>query len=362
MDDAKLAHILVNYSTAVQAGEIVSLIGPPAVEPAILALYREVLGAGGHPLVLMQPEACDGLRCQHGNAEQLAFVDPVGAREVEVADVAIHVLPVPSLDRGAVDPQRLAMLHASRRPLLDRFLQRIARRELRWTATVVPRQPSTVPDDWQRQLVRAMRLDHPDPVAAWAGQHERQARLIGFLEQVRELRFTAPAGTDLTIGVTGCRWHNGDGHENFPDGEVWTVPVEETIEGTVVFDSPAELAGHTLQGIRLSFRAGRVVAASATEGESLLGTLLASDPGARQVGEIGLGCNFAITQRLGHPLLDEKTGGTFHLGLGDALRGGGSRSAIHLDLIGDLRSGGRIVADGQTISADGRFVDPAWPL
>ncbi len=342
----RLADILVRYSTAVRPGEVVSLLGAPETEPLLRELYCSVLQAGGHPFVLMRSEAFDDLLARHGNADQLAFVDPLAAREVEVADVAIHVLSAsPGPSRGS----------AGRRSLLHRFLERVGRRELRWTATIAP-MAGEERSSWNNQLAQAMFLNQPDPIRVWQEQRRRQSRLIAVLEQTREVWFGSPWDTDLRIRVAGCRWNNGDGHENFPDGEVWTSPLRDSVEGEAYFDSPFCLGGETVTGARLTFRAGRMVRASATSGEAALKELLAPQSEARQVCEVALGCNYAITESMGHPLLDEKIGGTFHIALGAA-----NRAGIHLDLIADLRRAGRIEADGRPISINGRFVDPDWP-
>jgi len=358
-----LARILVDYSTAVRPGEVVSLIGPSSAETLLLALYREVLRAGGHPLLLLRPEACDELLQQHGNIAQLAFVDPLQAREVEVSDVAIHVLP--AFGRAAsspIDPGRMSLFQRARRPLFERFLERAAERSLRWLATLSPgpdaaRAAGLSLAEFETRFAQAAYLDQPEPAATWRAQGKRQRQLIGLLERCQELRIVTPAGTDLRLGIAGRVWTSGDGHENFPDGEVFAAPIEDATEGTVCFDLPTVAGGQVVEQARLVFRAGRVVEATAATGEEQLHGLLNQDEGARVLGEAALGCNYAIGRPLGHPLLDEKIGGTFHLGLGASLPGGGghNRSTLHWDLIGDLRRGGYLEADGKVFGANGQF-------
>jgi aminopeptidase len=352
----KLAELLVRYSAVVRPGEVISLLGPPAAEDLLTHLYWEVLKEGGHPILLMQPIGLDLLRSGYASPQQLAFVDPLLAREVEVADVAIHVLPAPAPEKL---PQHHALLERSRRPLLDRFLQRVAERTLRWTATVFPWErgiwDKRIPvEDYHQALVRAMRLDRPDPLPAWRELKQRQARLIDSLQQVRELHFVTAEGTDLHVGVAGRRWTNGAGRENMPDGEVYTTPILDAVDGTVCFDFPNLLTGQRVTDLRLTIRAGRIVDATPA--------LPGLDAKDQQIGEVALGCNYAIDRPMFHPLIDEKIGGTFHLALGMPLLAACSDgSALHCDLIADLRPGGRIEADGKVISVDGRFVDPAWP-
>jgi aminopeptidase len=361
-----LASTLVGYSTAVRPGEVVSLIGPSSAETLLLALYREVLRAGGHPILLLRPEACDDLLHQHGNTAQLAFVDPLQTREVEVADVAIHVLPAASPGTSmAIDPGRMSLFQRARRPLFERFLQRAAERSLRWLATLSPgpdaaRAAGLSLAEFETRFARAAFLDQPEPLVAWRVQAERQQQLIGLLERCQELRIVTPAGTDLRLGITGRAWSNGDGHENFPDGEVFVAPIEDATDGTVCFDLPTVAGGQMVEQARLVFRGGRVVEATAATGEECLHELVNQDEGSRVLGEAALGCNYAISRPLGHPLLDEKIGGTFHLGLGASLPGGGghNRSTLHWDLIGDLRRGGHLEADGKVFGANGQFFTP----
>jgi aminopeptidase len=365
----KLARVLVRYSTATRPGDVVSLVGPPPAEPLLLALYREVLAAGGHPFASMQPQGCTELLYRHASPAQLAFVHPLERTEVEAVDVSIHVLARQTADPGgAAVHDRHALHRRARRTLMESFLSRAARRTLRWVVAQFPcagvaEAAGMTLADYRTFLFRAGLLDHDDPEAAWRERSARQARLADFLGRSHDLRLVTPAGTDLRLGVAGRTWINGDGHENFPDGEVFTGPVEDATEGTVFFDFPAVHGSRVVEGVRLVFRAGRVVEASAANGEDFLVRMLDQDPGARILGEVALGCNYAITRPTRNPLLDEKIGGTFHLALGASYPGSGgtNQSALHWDMVGDLRRGGRVEADGRVISAGGRFVDAAWP-
>jgi aminopeptidase len=363
----RLADILVRYSTAVRPGDRVCLHGPPAAEGLLVALYREVLYAGGHPVVVMQPEACTELLCRHGSPEQVGFLNPLEACAVETADVAVYVLAGDG-PGAPTDDARHAQYGQARLPLLELFLRRAAAGALRWVATQFPcpaaaREAGMTPAAYEAFVFAAGLLDRPDPAAAWRAVAERQARVVDGLQAARELRLVTPRGTDLRLGIAGRVWLNGAGHENFPDGEVFTGPVEDATEGTVCFDFPATHGGRDLDGVRLVFRGGRVVDAAAAYGEKYLHRLLDQDAGARVLGEVALGCNYAITRHTRNTLFDEKIGGTFHLALGASYpqSAGRNRSALHWDLVGDLRRGGRVEVDGRTISLDGRFLRPDWP-
>jgi aminopeptidase len=197
---------------------------------------------------------------------------------------------------------------------------------------------------------RATFLDRDDPAAAWGELHELQARLIERLSSARELRIEAD-GTDLRLGVAGRTWINSDGRRNMPSGEVFTGPLEDSAEGRIRFTIPSSPRGVDVAGIELELRAGRVVDARAERGHEYLLATLDTDPGARALGEIGIGTNTGIDRPTGAILFDEKIGGTVHLALGRSYpeTGGTNESAVHWDMICDLRVGGRLTADGEVV-------------
>ena len=364
-----LARVLVHYSVAVRAGNLVSIVGPPLTEPLALALYREVLHAGGHPVVVMTPEQCTEELYRHASGEQLAFVNPLDLHEVTLVDCTIHLSA--TLNGRAltgVPPDRQALRSQARKTIMDLFLRRAAEGSMRWVYTQYPCQAAAQDaemslTEYEDFVFGAGMLQEPDPAAAWQSLSQRQARVADRLCRVREVHFTTSRGTDLRVGVAGRRWINCDGHENFPDGEVFTGPIEDATNGTVYFDFPAVHGGREVLGARLLFRDGRVVDASATKGEDFLIAMLDQDAGSRTLGEVAIGCNHSITRFTRNTLFDEKIGGTFHVALGASYpeSGGKNESGLHWDMVCDLRQGGRIEADGQVISENGRFLDPSWP-
>ncbi|MCS6852058.1 MAG: aminopeptidase [Gemmataceae bacterium] len=366
----RLAKLLVEYSTAVGPGERVGLIGTSASEPLLAALYQEVLRRGGHPMPLIESDRCLGLLLRQGSDAQLAFLSPLQERLIETADVLIHVeLAGGSVHLAEIDSARRARYEEARRALGQRWLDRAAAGQLRWSAALdawsvsPPELDGFTGEEFRRLLAMAMHLNAADPAAAWGDLSARQARLIDVLRHAHTLRIVTPAGTDLSLNVAGRTWINSDGHRNLPDGEVFTAPLEIGTEGVMVADLCSTYAGCQVRGVRLVVRQGQVVDAFAEVGVEVLRHVLNQDAGARTLGEVGLGCNYAIGQPLGHPLIDEKIGGTFHVALGAAYpeTGGGNRSSLHWDLVGDLRHGGIVEIDGRVVSQDGRFLDPAWP-
>lgn len=365
----KLADVLVNYSTAVRPDDLVRIWGPPVTRPLIVALYRAVLAAGGHPHVEMVPDECAEIKLDLASEEQLRFENPIALYTIERVDVSIGLWGEDNTKSlSGTDPARQALVSQARKKQMARFLERASAGELRWVGSQYP--CNSAAQDAQMSLVQYERfvfeaglLHLDDPAAAWREISRRQQGVADFLNECREVRFTTPQGTDLKVGVDGRAWINCDGHENFPDGEVFTGPVEDATEGVVAYSFPAVHGGREVDGIRLKFKAGRVVDASAARGEEFLIAMLDQDPGARVLGEIAIGTNYAVRQYTKNTLFDEKIGGTFHAAVGAAYpeTGGKNESGLHWDMVCDLRQGGRIYADGKLISENGRFLDPEWP-
>jgi aminopeptidase len=206
-------------------------------------------------------------------------------------------------------------------------------------------------------------LHLPNPAAAWKKVHVAQQRLVDLLNKAREVRFLAPGGTDLRVGVRRRKWINCSGHENFPDGEVFTGPIEDATEGTVHYTYPAIYGGREVQGVVLTFKAGKVVDARAAKNEDFLFKMIDQDRGGRILGEIALGTNYSIKRFTRNTLFDEKIGGTFHAALGAAYpeTGGTNKSGLHWDMVCDLRRGGRVEVDGKVIMKNGRFLNARFP-
>jgi aminopeptidase len=210
-------------------------------------------------------------------------------------------------------------------------------------------------DDYAAFVASALFLDRPDPVQAWRELTEVQGRLIGRLAVAQEIRIEAEE-TDLRLRVDGRTWINSDGKHNMPSGEVFTGPLEDSANGTVRFTVPSSPSGVEVADIRLRFEEGRVIEAGAQRGDEYLQAALETDAGARFLGELGIGTNAGIDRPTGSILLDEKMAGTVHLALGRSYpeTGGTNQSALHWDMICDLRDGGRLSVDGETLPLNGR--------
>ncbi len=367
----KLADVIVNYSVAVKKGDLVRISGSPVASPLVVALYEKVVKAGGHPFVRMAPEECGELLLKQGKDEQLAFLNPLLVKEVEEIDCSIGIWASENTKALTnTDPARQAIAQRARRPIMDVFFKRAAltgKNKLRWSGTQYPT-PANAQDaemslaEYEDFVYKAGLLHKANPAAEWKKVSKAQQKLVDFLNKARHVRFTTPQGTDISLTVKGRKWINCDGHENFPDGEVFTGPIETATEGIVKYSFPAVHGGREVTDVVLRFKAGKVVDASASKGEDFLIKMLDSDP-ARVLGELAIGCNYSIKQFTKNTLFDEKIGGTFHLAVGAAYpeTGGKNQSGLHWDMVCDLRKGGIIEVDGKVISKNGKFVKADWP-
>lgn len=359
----KLAQVIVNYSVALRKDDIVTIKSDPIATPLIIELYRAALEAGAHPHVRLSPDDLAEILYKHGRDHQLDFVSPLALYEVEHINASIGIwAEVNTKALSNVDAARQARASAARKPIVTRFMERAAAKQLRWTGTLFPTNSSAQDAgmslaEYEDFVFSAGHLEKPDPVAEWKAIADRQEKVVRLLTGRKTLHLQAANGTDLKMSLEGRKWINCCGKENFPDGEVFTTPVEDSVEGTIAFSFPTVHLGHECHGVRLRFEKGHCVEAHAESGEDFLLKMLDQDPGARRVGEFAIGTNYNVTQFTRNTLFDEKIGGTVHLAVGMAYgeTGGKNQSSLHWDMVCDLRQGGSISVDGQRIYENGRF-------
>jgi len=345
-------------------GDLVLLSSSPCASPLVRSLYRRVLEAGGHPSLRLSLDGQPEVLLKEGSETQLEWINPAALEDVEGADVRIAIeADINTRSLSGVDPSRQARYARARETLRDRYFERTAAGELRSVVTLFPTSATAQDaemslEQYENFVYGAGLLDRDDPVREWEKLGESLGRLATWLGEKRELRVVTE-GTDLTLRVDGRTWIPCDGKENFPDGEVFTGPVESSVEGTIRFTYPASFSGRMIKDVELTFRGGEVVEANATEGEEFLREMLAMDDGARRAGEFAFGMNDAVPEFTGHVLFDEKIGGTVHLALGKSYpeSGGVNRSALHWDLVCDLRAGSEVYADGELVYRDGVFLE-----
>ena len=358
-----LAQILVRYSTKVKKGDVCSIASTAAAEPLVQAIYEEVLRAGGLPILQLSTSGAQAAFYELASDEQLDWVAPTTEWAVENANVHISVMAsLNTRELSHADPKKQARAQKARKTIMETSMRRAADDDYRWSLTLFPTHAYASEagmslgayEDFY--YAACLALDG-DPVTAWQRQSDQVKRLTDWVQGKREVRIQAE-GTDITLGVADRRWIACVGEHNMPDGEFFTGPVEDSVNGTIRFSFPASYGGRTVSGVCMRFEDGKVVDASADQGEEFLLEMLDTDDGARRLGELGIGTNFGISTATKEILLDEKIGGTVHMAIGMAYpeSGGTNQSAVHWDMICDLRQGGAIVVDGVELQRDGKFV------
>ena len=352
-----LARTMAGYCLDAQPREAFAINGTSAAEPLVDALHEELLRAGAWPLVRMMPDGASGAVFDCGHDHHFDETSPVDRAIVnKLAGTAAIYSSRNTRALTGVDPELQARMAKATRPLKNKLLKK------KWTLTLFPtaayaQDAEMSLRDFEDFVYAATFSDEDDPVAAWRDLAKKQAKLISKLEGAREVRIVGP-GTDLALNIEGRTFINSAGTHNMPSGEVFTGPVETSAEGVIEYDFPVVNQGREIDGIRLVFSKGKVVEATATKNEDFLRGMLDMDPGARRLGELGIGTNFRIQRFIKTILFDEKIGGTVHLALGASYEetGGKNKSSLHWDMIKDLRKGGELIVDGKVIQKDGRFL------
>jgi aminopeptidase len=358
-----VAKILVDYSVEVKPNQLVRISGGPEGAPLILAVYQKVLERGAHPFLQVELEEAEELFYAHAGDAQLDYVPPFEKDIVEQIDASIGIWTDANTKRLTnADPAKQARRAVARRPLSDRFLERAAKKELRWTGTLYPTQAFAQDAEMSLRefedfVYKACLVHEPDPIKAWKKISREQQRIVNWLKKAKRIHVLGP-DTDLKLEASGRKWINCDGHENFPDGEIFTGPIEESVNGHIRYSYPACVYGREVEDVRLWFKDGKVVKATAGKNEDFLLKMLKTDKGARYVGEFAFGTNPGIQRFTKNTLFDEKIGGTIHLALGKGYPESGSKnkSAIHWDMVCDLRNGGEVHVDGTLFMKDGKIL------
>ena len=358
----KLADVLVSYSVAVQPGDKVLIRGGMLAAPLLKAVYAKVLQAGGHPLVMPELEGQSELFYRYASDEQLQYVPDPLKLIVETYDVNIGIRAAENTKAlSSIDPAKMVRANQAQTELMQTFMRRSASGELRWTGTLFPthayaQDAEMSLSEYEDFVYGACMPDMDDPAGHWRRFSARQQRIVDWLQGREQVHVTGPE-TDLRLNIAGRTFINSDGKHNMPSGEVFTGPVEDSVEGHVCFSYPAIHQGREVTGVRLWFEKGKVVQATAVKNEDFLLQTLDTDEGARYVGEFAIGTNKGITRFTRQILFDEKIGGSFHLALGAGYPETGSKnqSAIHWDMICDMRQGGEIRVDNELLFKDGEF-------
>ncbi|OYT39622.1 MAG: aminopeptidase [Desulfurococcales archaeon ex4484_58] len=360
---SKLARLIVDYCVEIKSGdEVVINAGIEAI-PLVREIVRYVVERKGYPLFInLNDETISEVFYKYAPREVLEHVSVLEKELLNRISVSISILsPSHTKALNTIDPEKIRLRSRARLELTKIFMERSARKELRWVVAPYPTKALAQEAgmsylDYVDFVFHATYTDIDDPVSKWREIARNQQVIANFLNKVSELKYEGP-GIDLYLRVDGRKWINDDGKYNMPGGEVFSAPIEDSVEGWVVFDYPAIWRGVEVEGVKLVFKKGVVIEAHATRGEEFLRKMLETDEGSKRLGEIAFGLNKNITRFTREILFDEKLGGTIHMALGAAYpeTGGKNISAIHWDMIKDMKKH-KVYADGDLIYENGEFI------
>lgn len=349
----KQAEILVNYSTRVKEGDAVQIVGNELAKPLILEIYRAALK--NNPAEIITDIGFDELSeifFEECEEEQLRKFPEIRMHITEKTDVfiAIHS-PLHTRLMSGVDPHKQAVRSKVTKPINDHRVE-----HTRWVITAFPTpamaQEAEMPMRKFTDFILGGVVD-----VDWQKKAREQKKLKKLFDKTKEVKIVGE-GTELSLNKAGRNTVAANGEFNMPDGEVFTSVVENSAEGQIHFTYPAIYGGREVSDIKLWFEKGKVVKAKAGKGQHFLDKMLNMDKGARFIGELGIGNNYHIDRFIKNILYDEKIGGSVHIALGRGYKEANSKndSALHWDMIKDLRKGGKIYLDGKVVQKDGKWV------
>ncbi|HEU0003444.1 MAG TPA: aminopeptidase [Ktedonobacteraceae bacterium] len=365
----RLAKLLAHYSLDLRKGDRVVIRTQPLGAPLVLELLREALRAGAHPEYFITLPGAAEIMFQEASDEQLRYIPASFRIMVEEYEAAITILAAENTKAmSGVNPERMAVQRQAMSDLSATQLKRTnpddphSPGSLRWNGVLLPTNASAQDAqmslaDFENFVYRAYFLDEEDPIASWQALGKQQERMVQWLKGKHTVHLRGQ-DTDLTFSIEGRAFINDDAHYNMPGGEFFTGPVENTANGFIRYSFPATFQGRSVEDVRLRFENGVVVEASAAQGQQFLDQMLSLDEGARRLGEFAFGNNTNVDRCIKNTLFDEKMGGTVHLALGASIpqTGGVNQSALHWDMVCDLRAGSEVRVDGELFARDGQFV------
>jgi aminopeptidase len=364
----KFAKVLVEHSARVVPGDRILIEGTTAAEPLIRELYIQILQKGGHPHPLMamagtMPFSQDELFMTYANNAQLDFVPTFYKMAYDQFEGRIRVHSATNT-RGLtnINPERIQRHSLATSSITAAQMRRGAEGVFKWVTTLYPTEAYAQDagmslTEYEDFVFGAVHAHEADPISYWNSTADGQQKAIDFLSSKGQVTLRGP-NVDMNLSIRGRKFVNSTGVYNMPDGEIYTGPVEDSVNGWVKFTYPAIYQGVAVEGAELTFHNGRVEQIKADKNQDYLLKMLESDAGSRYLGEFAIGTNFDINRFTGNILFDEKIGGSFHMALGAGYPETGSKnkSSIHWDMICDLRTDSEITVDGALFYKNGQFV------
>lgn len=359
----RYADLVVNYSVSIKKGERVYIQATTVAEPLVKEIYKAVIKAGGLPHVKLEMQDEQAILLNEANEEQLNYVDPVYALAMKEFEAYIYVrAPFGEASAFAYHKSNAAIRTAALAPHRKNYTNRTATLELKRTLCEYPTEKHAENagmslEAYANFIFDACGLNEESPVAYWNSVHDFQQGIVEYLNKCQTIRYVNKK-SDISFSTKERIWMNSDGQTNMPSGEVYTCPVEDSVNGYIHFDYPSVFQGEDVKGITLWVKNGWIERWEAEQGEALLERVFNTDEGARRFGEAAIGTNMRIQTPVRNILFDEKIGGTIHMAVGQSYiqTGGKNQSTIHWDMIAGMQDGGQIFADGTLIYENGKFL------
>jgi aminopeptidase len=359
----RMAQVLVHYSLGIKKADRLGSMTGPSAAPLVREVVHEAIRAGAFAETFVGLPGVREIVLKEGSDELLSYIPASQRLVLEEYETMLSLLSLENTKTlSGIDPTRMALVQQSRRDLMHTYMHRSANGSLRWSIAMFPtnayaQDAEMSLSDFEDFIYRACFLDVEDPVARWQELSRQQERHVQWLKGKQTIHLLGQ-DTDLTFSIDGRAFGNDDGHYNFPGGEFFTGPIEDSVNGYIRYSFPASFSGRSVEDVHLRFENGVVVKANAAQGQDYLDKMLSLDEGARRLGEFAFGNNRNVDRCTKNTLFDEKMGGTVHLALGASIpeTGGVNQSALHRDMVCDLRSGSEIRIDGEVFSKNGEFV------
>jgi len=359
----KLAYVLIHHSLRIKKKDLFVISGSPVATPLIKEVYKQAVQAGAYPFTRIGISGLAETYYKYASEKQLKYVSPIAKFEIEKIDARLAIISSENTKSMTnIDPKKQAISSISMKDIHQTFLERAAKKELRWCVTQYPTNAAAQDADMSLEeyedfIFKAAHVEKKDPIAHWKKVFKEQENIRKLLDSKKQLHVLAK-DTDLTVSVANRKWINCYGRENFPDGEVFTGPIENSAEGHISYSFPVSHGGREVDDIQLWFKKGKVVKARASKGKKFLNSMLDMDKGSRYIGEFAFGTNYGVKKYTKNTLFDEKIGGTIHLAVGSGYPETGSKnkSSLHWDMMCDLRKYGEVYADDDLIYKNGKFL------
>ncbi len=358
----KYAHLLINYCVSLKPGEKVLIKSTTLAEPLVREVYRAALQAGGHAEIQLSVREQDRILIDAANDKQLKHISPLYQLAMESYDAYVFIrAPYNLRELASADVEKQKVRKEAHKDIMKTYFKRTATREMKRTLCQYPtianaQEAGMSLEEYEHFVFSACNLFHKDPISEWLGVRKYQQKIVDLLNQRENIRYRNP-NFDIKFSTKGRTWINSDGQTNMPSGEVYTSPVENSVNGTVHFSLPAIHGGVEVEDVTLWVKEGEIQKWEAKKGQKYLDKVF-QIPGARRFGEAAIGTNGNIQRVTNNILFDEKMGGTIHMAIGQSYlqAGGKNQSSIHWDMITDMKNGGKIFADDELIYNNGKFL------